>query len=278
MRTSDHVRTDSATGVVDEAAFVGDGADMFAVQHRGDAEAAPGLLVCGSIHGDYLANYRREVELGRAVADTGMPVQRFHYRGQGHSHGTEPVTLDTMVRDARAAADLLPGGLGAVMGTRWGAFVAAEVAAGHPGMPLVIWSPMLTSRQFLRDGYRAEAMAAMNQGREAIPGKELQARLDANGVVDVLGYAITQEFVVSADRRDLASMVEDRPVLLVDFATKPSKKLQDLAAAWRDAGCDVTVESVQINEPWWLIAEQGEAAAAASQLIERTTGWLREVA
>ena len=111
-------------------------------------------MICPSIYAEFIAGYRMDVSLARALASRGVAVQRFHYRGVGHSDGeAEETTFATMRDDALAAAERLleRTGVGgpAFLGTRFGGLVAASAAAEYPGCPLVLVDPTLEAETLL---------------------------------------------------------------------------------------------------------------------------------
>src|SRR5207253_10522741 len=121
---------------------------------------AAGVVICSSICNDFLHNYRREVELARELAANGIAVARFHYRGLGNSDGDEAaVTFDSMVDDAREATAHLRALTGvskvSFLGSRFGAPIAAALASGEVGAPLVLVDPTVEASKFFREAWRA---------------------------------------------------------------------------------------------------------------------------
>ena len=83
--------------------------------------------------------------------------------GHGHSDGNgSDLTLDSLVDDARAVADLLrercPVETVMLLGTRFGALAASALAAELDDAPVVLWEPTSDPRRFLREGLRARAV------------------------------------------------------------------------------------------------------------------------
>src|SRR3989304_5088377 len=96
-----------AGGQVHETAgFFGlPGERLFGGTHLPAGAIHGGLVISSSIGPEQLTSYRNEVVLARRLAAAGVAVQRFHYRGSGHSDGEDvDLTLGTMVGGAAAAA------------------------------------------------------------------------------------------------------------------------------------------------------------------------------
>ncbi len=163
-------RIDRARAISEEASFFRSGSHrLFGVLHRPTAPAAGGLVVCPSIHAEFIAGYRIEVSLARALASRGIAVQRFHYYGTGHSGGeADETSFATMRADALAAAERLSKhaevGGPAFLGTRFGALVAASAASEHPESSLLLVEPTLEARRFFRDAWRAVLIRDVKEG------------------------------------------------------------------------------------------------------------------
>jgi alpha-beta hydrolase superfamily lysophospholipase len=90
-------------GIAEEVAFVGDlGNRMFSVLHRPLDSPVAAVVLCPSLYADAIHNYRREVELARALAARGIAVQRFQYRGTGQSDGNDlDITYERLCDDSQ---------------------------------------------------------------------------------------------------------------------------------------------------------------------------------
>ncbi|MGQ0669868.1 MAG: alpha/beta hydrolase, partial [Actinomycetota bacterium] len=137
---------ETSTGIRETASFFGSASErLFGVMHTPPAAPSGGVVVCSPLYAEFARNYRREVLLGRALAERGIAVQRFHYRGSGHSDGQPgAMTFASMLGDAAVAAERLVGETGvrrvAFVATRWAALVAAAAAARYDS-PLSLWQP-----------------------------------------------------------------------------------------------------------------------------------------
>jgi pimeloyl-ACP methyl ester carboxylesterase len=276
-------RIDTEGAFSEEAGFFGPGPQrLFGVLHRPTGPALGGLVICPSIYSGFITGYRMEVSLARALASRGVAVQRFHYRGVGHSDGeADETTFATMREDALAAAERLfertgVGGL-AFLGTRFGGLVAASAASEHPGCPLALIGPTLEARRFFRDAWRAMLIRDVKEGTaRPAPGQGLADALEREGKVDVLGDGIYRPFFESVAGCTLVGELGDgaRRVLLVQIGRTSSLRsdLEAAAAALRGLGCDVDVELVAEDVAGWFMAEikHGER----HPLVEITRAWL----
>ncbi|MFN2390163.1 MAG: serine aminopeptidase domain-containing protein [Actinomycetota bacterium] len=240
------------------------------------------MVICTSISADFTANYRREVALGRALAARGVAVQRFHYRGTGHTFGEpEAMTFSGMVEDALAAADQLRSSTGvsalAFMGTRWGALVSAAAARRFPGAPLILWEPVLEAKRFFRDATRARIMASVAQNKaERLTGERIIAELKEHGTLDILGYTMGLPLYETSEARTLTDELGDdpRPLLLVPLnpAAAVDRRFTEAAARWSEKGFAVTTTAIAVQESWWF--RDDKMPGTVDDLVDLTGDWL----
>ncbi len=231
---------------MDVETAAGDGLGRFTALHRPPAVPTAGVLVCPPLHIEATRTYRREHLLGWELARRGMAVQRFHYRGTGHSAGDPAdVDLDALVEDALWAAERLRSRTGVravtVLGTRLGALVAARVAASLAGAGLVLWEPALDIDRHLHEVFRARLLREMRHGEvKGSTGAQLIAEMEQAASLDVLGYEITARLRRSflGVTLDGAVPADPRSILLVQLGRKAALR-SDLAAVvdrWRARG------------------------------------------
>lgn len=268
------------TGLVEEAGFLGaDGERAFAVRHLPPGPAAAGLVICPPAFAEFEKNYRREVPLARRLAARGIAVQRFHYRGTGHSDDADP-TFDTMREDALQAARALVDRAGvevvAFMGTRLGALPAAAAAAELPGGPVALWEPVVSPESYFREILRYRRLVDVRKGQEAPAGPgSLADELAEGGWAEVVGYqlgkALYDSMLKRALRRELGT--DPRPVLVVQFG-QPQRPLRGEYRALRDGlmadGFDVETAVASLDE-MWLFAQQWQPP---ERLLTLTAEWL----
>ncbi|MGH2731650.1 MAG: alpha/beta fold hydrolase, partial [Actinomycetota bacterium] len=212
-------RVDRATGIREEVGFFGSGDQrMFGCAYQ-PLNLPPGgaVVICPSLHAEVIANYRREVLVARALAARGFAVQRFQFRGTGHSDGeSSELTFETMRRDTMDAARHLLAAVGleapAFVGTRWGGTVAAAVAAGFPGAPLALWEPIVMPARWFRETGRAERIRGLaGESASAAGERGVIERLRDGEMVDILGYPIDPALYASSADRSLAAELGEAP-------------------------------------------------------------------
>jgi hypothetical protein len=268
--------------------FGSPGKSLFGCTHLPPSRAHALLLVCSPLHAELARNYRREVVLARTMSEHGVAVQRFHYRGTGHSDGrSDDVTFGTLREDARVALDHLRRLAGdlpvAVAGTRLSAHVAGAVAAENAGAPLVLWEPSPDTTRHFRSVLRAGIVRALKEGNSIDSGHgafSLQ-RVHEAGVVDVLGYPITSQLVTSFAERDLASELSDAEchVQIVQFGRRGDGRAAQGAFVERLRGMagTVTLANVDLDEVWWFGGSGDtwhEAAEVVKTVAETSCDWL----
>jgi pimeloyl-ACP methyl ester carboxylesterase len=278
-------RVDREGRYSEEAAFRDvDGSKVFTVTHIPDAGARTGVVVCCSILVEHLTNYRHEVLLARSLAAKGIAVQRFHYRGTGHSSGDEEATsLETMVEDTRAAVGFLreraPVDRVVFLGTRWGAMVAAMAAQGSAESPLVFWEPAVDGARYFRELIRGRLVRELKDASLVAGSADAwKSELEEKGWVDILGYPLRKPMYESGRGQRLDALLVGRvgPVLLVQFgrqnAPRPDYvRLRDQQAA---RGGVVDIRFIR-DEPAWFFP--GHRMKSAGELVELTTNWLVQV-
>jgi hypothetical protein len=313
-------RVDPATGVTESIELVGPPGRklVVSIQRPPDsaAVAGSGVLVCSSIGNEFLRIYRTEVAMGRRIAAAGSTVARFQYLGTGNSDGDE-LDLDVagMVADADAVADLLAERHGitdlAVVGTRFGALVAATVSRTRGGRPLALIEPTLDPKRFFRDGLRAKKMhvakeigeghteagvgepatststsdpgtptastlpKASTPPKEKERGGEIEQALAERGEVDIMGYRFGRALYASALETRFADCLGDeaRPLLVVQLAARPELKgeFDRVFTPLSDRGWPVTTSTVVTDETWWFLRDE---LFAGESYIDVVADWV----
>jgi Serine aminopeptidase, S33 len=289
-------RVEPGAGFRDVTEFFGSGPErLFGAAHLPEGGADVGVLFCSSLNHDLLNNYRREVLLARALARHGVAVQRFQYRGTANSDGdVRDITFEAMVDDATEAAARLRELSGAqrlvLLGTRFGALVAATVSARNADVPVVLLEPAVDGRRFFRAAIRAKLMQSVaDRSGQRVTTADRVAELERDGVLDVLGFELGHRLYDSAQGRDLSAELRagaTRPVLLLELTE--DGELRPELAGFRDsllqAGWPVDCEVIAGQENWWFLDETelfaigaggttGEPAGAAA-IIAAVLRWL----
>jgi alpha/beta superfamily hydrolase len=281
----DSART-AVGSVLEEAGFLPrPEGDLFVVLHR-PADRPPGglLTVCGSLFAEQHKDYRREVRLARMLADAGLAVARFHYRGLGNSGQGAP-SLSAFRRDAedvalacRQAASVTRV---AFLGAGIGSLVAARAAGAHAEAPLALWKPVVEGAQFLKDFFRARVIAAARAGEPRPEATaELLSRLAEQGHVDVMGFALPATLYDSLRSASLEDALagDPRRVLLQPFQGPRATRLERVVPDLTARGCLVDVRPAKLAEDPWFVPDGADAAAAVradeEQLMADTRDWL----
>lgn len=256
------------------------GLPCYAVQHA--ASGSTGAPVVVHVHGlgvEQVTLYRQETLAARAAAAGGFPVLRYHARGCGDSAGdAAAITLQTLVADARAAADEAKRRCGATrvvwVGVRFGAIVAAMAAAARTDTAgFVLWEPISRPLDQFRGQLRGMLFSSVAGGKKPdATVEQLFERITRDGAVDVHGYLLHRELIESCGDTDLASALQaagDHPVQLLQIqqrgrlAPAHAALLESLVARGVKVGSACIAEEPGyqlISNPAW----QSDAVTAAN--------------
>jgi hypothetical protein len=278
-------RVDERRRITEEASFFGPGdGRIFGVTHLPLDDIIGAVLICSPIKLEAMKNYRREVLLARTLAEKGLAVQRFHYRGTGHSGGNSAMpTVRSLVDDAVWARELLLDRAGvtstASIGTRLGGSVAA--ASGHPREPLVLWDPITHPPQYLGEVLRAVRIAKLRRPSEfGSIGPDLSVELRDRGSIDALGFRIDARFGESLQTFALSDALgaPPRPILLIDVSRRNELRPDLLALTGTLSRTGFDIESKVIRRAdvgWWFMDLQSRTRELDEDLVSVTTEWLR---
>jgi pimeloyl-ACP methyl ester carboxylesterase len=279
-----------------------DGIPIYAVLHDAATDRA-GAPVVVHVHGlgvEQITLYRQEVLAARAAAALGFPVLRYHARGHGDSAGTSAdVTRETLVADARAAADEAKRRTGRTrvvwLGVRMGALVAALAGGPRSGRDdtagWILWEPVEKPAEFFRQQLRTLLFSQVAGGHKPdATVDELLARLEVEGQLDVFGYTLQRSLVQSFADASLAAALDGVgvPVLLaqVQARTRLAPPHAQLAEALQRgatgelvgrAGGTAEVTTATIHsEPGYQL--MSNPAWQSNDLTRVTAEWLDAVA
>lgn len=283
-------RVDHDRGIQVHVEFLESGPDsMIGFLHTPLDAPRGGVVLCSSLHAEMMGNYRKEVLLAERLAELGVAVQRFHYRGTGNSGGLDAdVTLDSMQDDARrwqrnlvestSVADV------GFFGVRFGALAAAGAASAAPGAPVAFWQPVVDPQAYFREIFRSQLMRELKAGKAPEPGAaSLDEKLTSAGIADVLGYSIHETLYKSTVDRLLSDELGPaaRPALVVQIsrAAELAADLATLVEEWKGCGW-ATRTHVEVHEPaWWFVGEDWKAEELREEtttLVEITARWMAE--
>ena len=196
--------------------------------------------------------HRVMAEVATALAEDGVTVLRFDYRGTGDSEGEfEDVTLEDWREDLRAAvawarAELAPTTLGLV-GVRLGATLAAEMAGAVGADGLTLLAPILDGRAYWEENFRRQLIKARITEGEGASAEDLRRAADEE-TFDLGGWVVTRRMreQIEALKLPIASTVEQCRVVDVSARTTPSPAMAALAASYARG------EVVALRmEPFW---------------------------
>ncbi len=268
--------------------FTVGGKPVYAVYHpaRPGRERAPVVVHCHTLGVEHLTSYRAEVLGARAAAAAGCPALRYHARGHGDSAGDfARVTLQSLVEDARAAADharRLSGAARVIwVGVRFGALVAAEALRGRPdGAALALWEPVHEPAGYFRAMLRNLLFSQVVKGERPTASVDgLMRELESDGAVAVHGYYLHRELVRSSHDASLARALEGwrGPTFLAQVQPRASLAPAHgaLAQALEKRGARVTVARVNEEPGWHFLSNP---AWEGAELVARHAEWIHALA
>jgi len=283
MSNRSAVRIDALTGLREEAEFVGEGDErLFALRYTPPGALTAGVVVCEPLLAQFIAHYRTGTVLARLLARHGLAVQRFHYRGTGNSDGSvDSLDLDSMTEDAIAAAERLKEATGvervAYLGIKIGGYPAA--AASQDGGELILDSPPLTGRIYIRNAFRSHAVVMMQSGVPTASTAELQQALQETDDVNLLGCRLSKHLHDSLESRTLTDQLGDTPRRTLLIASERAGELKpeakELQALLEERGFDVSITVRAKEDPLWYVEHSApEDRPETHQVANAIAGWM----
>lgn len=207
---------------------------------------ATGWVVCHSYGMEQVNLATHEVPVARVLAAAGFPVLRYHGQGYGDSElPAEQVDLESHVRDALDAADVLAQAAGVshvgLLGARLGGTVAALAASRSDAAGLVMWDPVVRGRSYARSLLTLSVMLQlMHQERVKGQAPDPERVLAETGMLDVQGFPLTRRMFDELSELDLPGHLEAFSgrslVLQVSRGSEPRTELMRLVARLRELG------------------------------------------
>ena len=174
----------------------------------------------------------------------------------------------------------------AFLGTRLGALVASVPAGRRRGAPVVLWEPCGSARQHFRAVMRAGIVRGLKSGDVAdAPAQFSLSRLEADGMVDVLGYPITWSLYESLADKSIGTALGDEPraVQIVQFSGRRPGRSEVLALAEQlsQRRATASVELLDAEESWWFGGTGGAGGTRWGRteslaLADLSSRWLGE--
>jgi alpha-beta hydrolase superfamily lysophospholipase len=181
--------------------------ERFGWLHAG--EGTRGVVLCNTYGHEFVWTYSGMRMLAEALAERGLWVLRFDYRGTGDSSGADaaPDQFESAVADVGAAVEFLKERAGVhhvtLCGFRVGAAFALEAALRHPVDDIALLAPISSGRTYVRelDFTRKTWLGILPPSVREIQAKKTP--------YNVLGQLYHDEFKRALERVDLALSVNN---------------------------------------------------------------------
>jgi exosortase A-associated hydrolase 2 len=221
-------------------------------------DAHTGIVFCPPFGDEMASTYAALAVWGKQLAKLGFAVLRFHPYGTGESEGTfAEFTVQGALSDISTAVRHLRERVGAervgLLGTRFGGFLAAQSVLSEPAAFLILWSPIIDSRQYFRNLLRMQLAADlihMQVGRVRTSTQSMVQDFQAGRSVDVLGSEFSPQLYL--DMTEGPGWPQQFPQVGVLWLSRLAEGAQAEAPvhAWKDSGCDVDLNLLP-EAPFW---------------------------
>lgn len=220
-----------------------------------------GIVFCHPFAEEKNMSHSVVVKTARALAQQGIAVLRFDMSGCGDSEGElDEVTLADWIDDLNKAVVLFKSQLGLKQHALWGLRFGAGLAVLHASQyedaaGLILWQPSLDlktyAHQFLRSKISTEIMAG---GGEALSVSAMVSQLDANGMVNVMGYPISKKLYAGFSEVSAAPLhwLPFCPTLVLSMSmtARPPVSLERYCDRVRSKGAPIEHVHLEV-EPFW---------------------------
>ena len=255
---------------------------LFGVLHRpaGGATVTTAFVFCHPLGEEKLWTHRVFVSYARHLAESGRPVLRFDFTGNGDSEGRfSDLSMSTLAGDLRAAIAEVRRLTGvtavSLLGLRLGANIAMRVADEESDVRrLILWSPVTDGERYMQELLRINLLTQMATYKEIRQERpDLVADMQQGRTVNVDGYDMAWPLYssVAEFKPEAAPHAFAGPCLIVqiDKQPRPAADLTRLAQSYANA----TVKFAQEEAFWKEIARFYQQAP---NLFDVTTEWLAD--
>ena len=235
------------------------------------------VVFCHPLFEEKKSSHRVLVETARHMAARGIAVLRFDLSGCGDSPGEfDEVSLPDWIDDVQAAlqaaARRAPEAELGLLGLRFGAALAAEVAERTRDLgSLILWEPVLRGQDYIAADLRKKLIKEMmTHGRATQSRRELMERLEGDATIDFDGFPVTSRLY-----KDLAGLQLDGPktyggrLLIVQVGPRDevSGGLREFGSTYAGGRVDLLAAR---ELPFWNLIGLVECPG----LMAKTTDWL----
>jgi alpha/beta superfamily hydrolase len=243
------------------------GAHLYTVLHRVNKPIARVLLV-GAFAGERHSSYIPWVLWARYLAERGIEVLRYDYRGVGESSGAfEEMTFSDWSEDVHLLAkwlkDQSPEVPLVLHGLGVGALLASRAFHGGAGEVLLLWSPPESANQAVRSAVVRwiNVEQLFKYGDERKPASAFIQELELGSSVEVEGYQFTGKLWQNSFLFDMPPAMRDEASARAEYR-KPVRiiKLGREAAPLVKAG---TVADDRAKDFTWLFLENWQWIATS---------------
>lgn len=257
--------------------FASNGVRLFGILHRPPSPRLA-LIFCNPYGGEMVCGYGRFARWAKELEQDGIAVLRFHYRGTGESAGSSgEFDFEAACTDTEAAVtwmrEHLGGGQVGLFGYRFGATVAARVAARMRPDVLLLWAPVLDTPAYAREILRLRlTLEVVHRHHTQVPATRRRTieQLEAGQCVDVLGYDFSPAFHRQLLAKNLWEPPDRTQVLWLARAQEGNPGA-DQVREWQAAKVEVDYRAIPEIVFWEKFPPELPAHFAA---VSR--GWLRE--
>jgi exosortase A-associated hydrolase 2 len=217
--------------------------------------------------------HRVMAEAAEALAEDGLTVLRFDYRGTGDSEGEfEDASLGDWREDLRRAVEWARAELAAtaitLVGVRLGATLAAEAAAEVAADALVLVAPIIDGRAYWQENFRRQLIKAKITEGEGASADELR-RAAGEERFDLGGWVVTRRMREEIEAVKLPAAEYGGPCVVVDVSarTTATAAMAGLAAGYAKG----EVLAIRM-EPFWQRIGLIDAAPLVAALRKSVAG------
>ncbi len=253
---------------------------LYMMAHRADNSKGI-VVIAGPFAEEKKAAQRALVAASRAFAAANYDVLRFDWSGTGDSGGTfAEAGIEKWLADLRAVLDTAKQMSEApitLLGLRFGAALAWQIATEIEVENLVLWEPVVSGSSYARQNrQRSQIRAQMTHG-VSHGGEAKTAMQTAEGGFDFDGFFINEKLQIEMANLDLhlAPLPKTKRLLLLQISGSPrlKKPFEDLAERARQANIETEIENVAVEAFWSSIG-----LIDTSAVRDKTLQWLEKSA